>query len=267
MINQFSSEENKKAMTYTTIICGVLLLLFIFIRWTDFPPSTMIIQDQIEINLGNNDEGFGEEQPLVKGSPSLESDKTKNTAAPEDPSTNEKINPADNAEADAAPIVKTNNNKAKIQPEKPKVELPAKTATAPQKPKITYQGPTKDINGNNKDEDNTFKSQGKNPTKNADDGVPDGKKNGAATGGPKVTKGNRKIVKHYKFEGELSKATIYAIISVSPTGQGKFIGFDKGTTNRSQAYANAVSSYLSNIQFDNSDEASTVTVQFIFDVN
>jgi hypothetical protein len=44
--------------------------------------------------------------------------------------------------------------------------LPAKTATAPQKPKITYQGPAKDINGNNKDEDNTFKSQGKNPTKN-----------------------------------------------------------------------------------------------------
>ena len=34
--------------------------------------------------------------------------------------------------------------------------------------------------------------------------------------------------------GELNKATIYAIIKAAPSGQGTFIGFDKGSTSRSQ---------------------------------
>ena len=66
----FSTEENKKAAIYTATICGVLLLLFIFIRWSVLPPTAPVIEDQIEINLGNEEEGFGEEQPLVKGTPS-----------------------------------------------------------------------------------------------------------------------------------------------------------------------------------------------------
>ena len=64
------------------------------------------------------------------------------------------------------------------------------------------------------------------------------------TGGPKGYKGNRKIVKYYSFTGELNKATIYAIIKVAPIRPGTFIGFDKGSTSRSQGYADAIRNYL-----------------------
>jgi hypothetical protein len=266
MIQTFSTEENKKAAVYTAIICGILLLLFIFIRWSDLPPATPLIQDQIVIDLGNDYEGYGEEQPMIKGTPSSNQENI-NTPTPPDQSSNDNITPPDENDADDAPVVKNNNTKANPSPEKPKTTQPDKTINSTTKPRITYQGPAKNNNGNNNDEDNSFTSQGKNPNKKDDSGSPGGGKNGAAIGGPKVTKGNRKIVKHYKFEGELNKATIYAIIKVSPSGQGKFIGFDKGSTSRSQAYANAVSNYLGNIKFDASDSESNVTVQFVFDVN
>ena len=267
MTTIFSTEENKKAAAYTATICGVLLLLFIFIRWTVLPPTAPVIEDQIEINLGNDDEGFGEDQPLVKGTPS--NVKEENTPAPPpDELSSDNINPpSDNNDADAAPVVKNEKPKTKPNLEKPKVVQPEKTATT-QTPKFTMNANNSSTkNGNNNDEDNSFTSQGNTPGKTGDAGSAGGNKNGNQNGGPKVTKGNRKIVKHYKFEGELNKATIYAIIKVSPTGQGKFIGFDKGSTSRSQAYANAVSNYLGNIQFDASDNESTVTVQFVFDVN
>ena len=63
------------------------------------------------------------------------------------------------------------------------------------------------------------------------------------------------------------QVNVTLIIKVSASGQGKFVGFDKGSTSRSQAYANAVSNYLGNIQFDAADNESNVTVQFVFDVN
>jgi outer membrane biosynthesis protein TonB len=266
MMQSFSTEENKKAAIYTAVICGILLLLFIFIRWSDLPPTIPVVEDQIEINLGNDEEGFGEEQPLVKGTPS--NAKEENTPTTPDESSSDKITPpSDNNDADAAPVVKNEKLNTKPIIEKPKVVQPEKTATT-QTPKFTMNASNSSTkNGNNTDEDNSFTSQGKNPDKTGDSGSPNGSKTGGATGGPKVTKGNRKIIKHYKFEGELNKATIYAIIKVSASGQGKFVGFDKGSTSRSQAYANAVSNYLGNIQFDASDNESTVTVQFVFDVN
>jgi hypothetical protein len=53
MMTFFSTEENKKAAAYTATICGILLLLFIFISWSVLPPTAPVIEDQIEINLGN----------------------------------------------------------------------------------------------------------------------------------------------------------------------------------------------------------------------
>jgi hypothetical protein len=45
------------------------------------------------------------------------------------------------------------------------------------------------------------------------------------------------------------------------------VSFDKGSTERSQAYALAISNYLKNIQFNKSQNDSTVTLEFIFDIN
>ena len=269
----FESQKNRKAFIYTSIICISLLLLFILISWKVMPPAIPVVQDLIEINLGNSEEGFGEEQPLKKGNrtPSVENIPVPKQAAAR-PAEEEKVNPDDNAEENAAPVTKPIKNTPKTRIEKAAVPVVA-PAPKPQKPKITYNGPGNGPAGNNPTTDNGYTYQGNKPGGKGDNGDPNGNKDsygntpGGKVGGPKVTRGNRKIIRYYSFTGELAKATIYAIIKVSPAGQGKFIGFDKGSTSRSQSYATAISDYLRTMQFDKAADESTVTVQFNFNVN
>lgn len=97
-----------------------------------------------------------------------------------------------------------------------------------------------------------------------------GNGNGGGNGngnGPKVTNGDRKIVRYYSFQGDLAKAVIYANINVSPEGTGKFVSIARGSSNSSNAYKEAIIQYLANIRFDKSDHESMVTVQFNFKVN
>ena len=273
MTTSFESEKNRKALLYTIIICGLLLLMFILISWKDNPPSIPVAEDLIEINLGNNEEGFGEVQPLIKGerSPSQEATVVpKQTAAAQDIN-EDKVTPEDNAEADAAPVIKPIKTTPKIT--KPTTTAPVTIpAPKPQKPKITYNGPGSG-GGNNATEDNGYKSQGNKPGATGDAGDPSGNKDsygntpGGKVGGPKVTSGNRKVIRSYSFTAELKKATIHAQIKVSPSGQGSFIKIVKPSTSFEAAYASAIIGYLRNMQFDKAGDESVVTVQFNFTVN
>jgi hypothetical protein len=101
-------------------------------------------------------------------------------------------------------------------------------------------------------------------------GTGNGGGNGSGSGGgngPKVTNGDRKIVRSYSFEGDLDKATIYANVNVSPEGIGHFVNIAKGSSNSGNAYKEAIIRYLGNIRFDKSDHESMVTVRFNFTVN
>ncbi len=273
MTASFESEKNRKALIYTAVICGLLMLMFVLISWTDNPPSPPVVEDLIEINLGNNEDGFGEEQPLIKGemSPSQEATVVPKQVAAAQEEPEERVTPDDNAEEDAAPVTK---------PVKaaPKVTNPTTTAPVtvpvpkPQKPKITYNGPGSG-SGNNATEDNGYKSQGNKPGGTGDAGDPSGNKDsygntpGGKVGGPRVTSGNRKVIRYYSFTAELKKATIYAQIKVAPSGQGTFLKIVKPSTSFDQAYANAINGYLRNMQFDKAADESIVTVQFNFTVN
>ncbi len=267
MTYSFESEKNKKALLYTAIICAILLLLFILIKWRSTPPSIPTIQELIEVNLGNEMEGMGDVQPLIKGNPTPttpqaqeQSSATQSTAA------DQAIQNDDHDDASAAVLAYNKKNTKPVASEN-------KSKQTNTKPILTYNGPNKGNNGNNGNEDNGYTYQGNKPNGKGDAGNPNGDKDsygnnpGGNTGGPKVTKGNRKITKYYSFTSELNKATIYAIINVSPSGKGSFVGFDKGSTSRSQAYAQAISSYLHTMQFNADDEESTVTVQFNFSIN
>jgi hypothetical protein len=278
----FETEKNRKSFLYTVIICGTLLLLAFWITWPIIAPTPPIVQDLIEINLGNNDEGFGEEQPLIKGemAPAQEpAPQPQQAVADNEPSKD--IVPDDNAESDAAPVARPEkptpqkNLLPKENTTKPvKATNPAPVTTPPaprpQKPKFTYNGPGNGT-GNNAKEDNGYTGQGNKPGGKGDAGDPSGKPDsygnnpGGKSGGPKVI-GNRKIVKYYSFTGDLDKATVYAIVKVSPAGIGTFTGFGKNSTTRAQAYANAIIQYLKNVQFDKSPDESTVTVQFNFNI-
>lgn len=99
-------------------------------------------------------------------------------------------------------------------------------------------------------------------------GIGGGKGSGTGGGsGPKVSSGDRKIVRYYSFDGDLPKAMIYANINVSPEGIGKFVSIAKGSSSSSTSYKDAIVRYLQNIKFDKSDHESMVTVQFNFKVD
>ena len=233
------------------------------------PPSPPVAQDLIEINLGNNEEGFGEVQPLIKGemkpTPDVPDVPEQKASLPA-PEAEEKVTAQDDAPDDAAPVTKV----VKASP-KPKtntvVPSPTPPAPKPQKPKVTYNGPGNG-NGNNANEDNGYRYQGNNPNGKGDAGDPSGNKDsygnspGGKVGGIRVTSGNRKIIRFYSFSGDLPKATIFANIKVSPEGKGSFVSFAKGSTSRNQEYATAISNYLRNMQFDKAADESAVTVQF-----
>ncbi len=283
MSSAFELEKNRKASLYTAIICGIILLLIFFISWPLYKMPPPLAQDLIEINLGNDAEGFGETQPLIKGqmSPSQDQPSPEQAvaaAAKEEPA---KDMTDDNADKDAAPIDKpvkplvTNNiPKPTTQPVKTNNPTPAAIPTPkPPKPKITYNGPGTG-NGNNATEDNGYRMQGNNPNGKGDAGNPNGKPDsygnnpGGKTGGSglRVSKGDRRIVNNYIFMGDLPKAIINAIIKVSPDGRGSFVKIDKGSTSSDSRYISAIISYLPNIKFDKADHESIVTVPFNFNV-
>ena len=268
---KFETEKNKKALAYTTVIFVSMLLLTILVSWQlptiPVPPT----QDLIEINLGNEVEGFGKVQPLIKGekAPSMAVAQQPRAAAAANTKA-EEIKTDENTDKESAPVTKTVKTTVKVTVPKPVVVPTPK----PQIPKIAgYSGP-KNGTGNGATEDNGYKYQGNNPGGKGDAGNPNGKPDsygntlgGKTGGGPRVTSGDRKIIRYYSFTGDLDKATIYAIIKVSPDGKGQFAGFGKNSTNRNPAYGTAISEYLRNIQFDRADHESDVTVQFNFNVN
>ena len=139
----------------------------------------------------------------------------------------------------------------------------------PQKPKEIYKGSGAG-NGNGATEDNGYTSQGNKPGGKGDAGDPSGKPDsygnhpGGKSGGGPIVRGNRKIITHYSFTGDLPKATIYATVRVSPEGIGTFTGFAKNSSFTSPGYATSIQQYLGKIQFDKSSQESTVTVQFNF---
>jgi hypothetical protein len=266
----FEAEKNRKAFVYTVIICGAILLIALLVSWKlpEHPP--LILQDLIEINLGNDDEGMGEVQPLIKGekAPSSESAQQQQSAAVTNTKA-EEIKTDDATDPESAPVAKPVKTTTKVN-------TPAVVVTPapkPQKPKIAgYNGPQGGT-GNGATEDNGYKYQGNKPGGTGDAGSPNGKPDsygndpGGRTGKAlRVSKGDRTIVNNYIFMGELPRATINAVIKVSPDGRGTFVTFDKGSTSVDSKYATAIRGYLPNIDFNKSDHESIVTVPFNFRV-
>lgn len=264
----FETEKNRKAFIYTAIICGALLLLAFLISWTHQHTPPPAIEDLIEINLGNNSEGYGEVQPLVKGekSPGEENAEQPKSEAVKTPEA-EDVKTDDLADKESAPVKAPAKTTVKVKTPTPEVVKPE---PKPQKPKIAGYGGPKTGTGNGATEDNGYKYQGNNPGGKGDAGSPNGKPDsygndpGGRTGGLRVTKGDRKIVNNYIFMGDLPRATINAVIKVSPEGRGTFVTFDKGSTSADTKYANAIRGYLPNIQFDKANHESIVTVPFNF---
>jgi outer membrane biosynthesis protein TonB len=197
----FEKKKNIQALTYALIISGLLFISFIFVSWTTPEPELPIKEDLVEINLdnidlGNETNGFGDIQPLVKGdfaavdggAPSPKETATENIKAPveeaADPETDDNNN--DDAPEVPKPVVRPKNPSRDIKPATPPttpVTNPTPRPSPAPKPKATFGGYSKPgatgSGGNNADQDR-FGSQG-NGTGVGDNGSPYGTPGGTGT--------------------------------------------------------------------------------------
>lgn len=278
----FEVEKNKKAAIYTLIICAAILILAFLITWQVLPPTQPIAQDLIEINLGNNDEGFGETQPLIKGemSPEVEA-KTppQQIAKANTQDAEETTQPDDNAEEDAAPVTKT--EKPVKQPNKsitPVVKQPTKTtnpapvavqAPKPQKPLATYKGPGNG-KGNGADQDNGFTSQGNKPGGKGDAGDPSGKPDSygntpGGRSGVSVTRGVRPLnLGALRFEDDFNEnAKVYVDVRYNSSGGFISATIAKGTTTANGTILAIARRKAAQLKFPSGDEGiSTILFNF-----
>ena len=218
-LQSFEREKNMKASLYTASVMAVLFFLFYFITWVlpQSPPPP--VNEGVEVNLGNSDQGLGDIPPLLPGEPSDAPDNNFNPVQTTQANAETETDVAENNEADATPIntsakpvknkpVTANNTEVKNTANKPVVQ----STPTPPKPKAVYNGGKNTGNGgNNADSYNNSKNQGI-AGGNGDQGKPNGNPNsdsytgngGKGTGGISISRGleGRKISSSARFEDE-----------------------------------------------------------------
>jgi len=280
----FEAEKNKKAFAYTIVICGTLLLLAFLISWPILQPPIPIAQELLEINLGNNEEGMGEIQPLIKGEMAPPQEVSPPAASNESPKPEEtkEIKPDENAEVNAAPVAKTEKKilkkKIEIKPEKKVVKKIKKTpiiappSPKPAKPKLTYNGPGSG-KGNGATEDNGYQFQGNKPGGKGDAGDPSGKPDsyGNSPGGKtgvSVTKGVRPLnMRDLRFEDDFNENAI-VFLDIKYSASGNFISsvIAKGTTTSKSSIIGIAKRKAAELKFPTSVDGGISTVVFNFKI-
>jgi len=152
MADHFESQKNWKASGYTAIICAALIVLFFIISWTQPVELPPVVEEGIEVNLGNSDKGLGKDQPYLPGQPSAE-EKEKYTPPKQAVVEKEPVKDVetdDNNKEDAPVIKKAPAPKPKATkiPDKEITKVPAKPVKQPEttptppkpRPKAVFHG-------------------------------------------------------------------------------------------------------------------------------
>ena len=255
----FEQEKNIKAAVYTGLIClGLSLIFFVFKFQEPAPTVVPPLPEYMEVNLGNSNTGAGSIPPMSKAAPAPEQSSAASSTKLAS-SNASKINTSSNDPSDEA----VRSGKVKTATKNNPVPIPAKPKALMGK----YAGGN-GAGGNNQDSYNALKDQGIAGGK-GDQGVANGSIDGKAytgSGGPFVTKGDRRVTKTYSFNGDVPPATIYAEIEVNPNGVGRFIQISRGSSSNDSKYKRAIVEYLTKINFNSADHSSIVTVKFKFDL-
>lgn len=230
------------------IICAAFLIFAFFYSWKLTRPKTSDTLDLIEINLGNEQEGLGDIQPLVKGdlAPDNQSIDAQTSGKKAEESPSQQIDADEKEEADAAPVVKTErpkkeapqvNKESTIKNTKKINPSPVVNPTpAPPKPKNLYKGGT-GTGGNGAEKDNGFRNQGYKGG-NGDMGSPNGNPDsyGNSPGGRtgvSVVRGldGRKAIHFPAMTDDFNEnAKVYVDIVVNPAGKVISAEIARGTT-------------------------------------
>lgn len=284
--HSFEVEKNRKAFIYTAIVCGIFLLLAIFYTWPLQVPPAPVADDLIEVNLGNEQEGLGDVQPLVKGDRAPDNQSVPSTQASahkvaDEPSQN--IQADENNDEDAAPVVKSEkkNETEKIvnkesSDKKSKKINPSPVVNpnpAPPKPKIPLYKGGAGTGGNGAAEDNGYRNQGYKPG-NGDAGSPDGKPDsyGNSPGGRSgvsVVRGlsGRGPIHFPNMQGDFNEnAKVYVDIKVNASGKVTSAIVSKGTTTANSTLRNIAVQKAKELKFpasQNDVESGTILFNFV----
>ncbi len=283
--HSFEAEKNRRALMYTSGVIGLFLIIAIFYTWPLQIPPVPTVQDLIDVNLGNEQEGMGNIQPLVKGerapdNQSIQSHE-KTSKAAETPSQEIKAD-ENNDDKDAAPVAKVEKPKDDAKDidkntvaKKTKNINPSPVVNpnpAPPKPKLPlYKGGTGN-GGNGATEDNGYRNQGYKPG-NGDAGSPDGKADayGDSPGGRSgvsVVRGlsGRRIIHFPNMTDDFNEnAKVYVDIQVDASGKVTDAGIARGTTTSNGSLRNIAIEKAKQLKFPPSpNDVESGTILFVF---
>lgn len=288
--DSFESKKNLKAGGYTAVICVLLLLVLIYVSWTQPLQPPPVVEEGIEVNLGNSDRGLGTDQPYLPGKPSAE-DKEKYT--PPKQAVVEK-EPVKNVETDDnnkedAPVIKkavvTKPNatkipdkeitKAKARPVKKPETLPEKPAP---RPKAVFHGVNGNGTGGNEADD--FKPGGNQGIAGGrgDQGAPGGNPNsnnysggGHGNSGVAISRGlgGRHIVSTPSFTDDFNENAKVAVdITVDANGNVTDAHYTpRGSTTSDGNYKAIAERKARQVKFNGGSDESTGTLIFNFKVH
>lgn len=283
LTTSFTSHRRAYAITAATALAIGLLLFLLKWKIPVFEQTPEASSVEVEVNWPP-DPPAAEDGGGGGGQPTLANETAGTTSeapmAPGTPDPAASADADDNSSAAAIPVTKTtrpDNKKIKPRSATTKPVPIVKTPSPPQPRAVMGKSNTGGATGGGA-VDQFEQTGGKGNGIGAGNGDGTGGGSGGGLGGgtgtgaglgmgPRVTRGDRKIVRSYAFEGDLNKATIYANILVAPDGTGKLISLAKGSSTTGNAYKQAIVRYLEKMRFDASDHESMVTVQFNFRIN
>lgn len=243
MSNDFERQKNLQASVYTAIITGGLLLLFILVKWAIPTPVPPPAEEAIEVNLGNSDQGSGNDQPLLPGDPAP---KEQVAYVPPQPvhATEENVKDvsSDETSKDAAEVIKPKVSKpdaTKINDENKTVKTkvtpaPKPVVEAPPRPKAVL-GHVLGGNGNGGNGADSYKPGSNQGIAggNGDQGRPGGDPNGKSyTGTPKNFGVREFSIPNQSFQDDFNQNAKVAM-EIETDGNGKVISANhtyKGST-------------------------------------
>jgi hypothetical protein len=285
--DNFEAEKNIRASVYTLIVCVLLLLILLFVKWTlaSIPPPPE--EEGIEVNLGNSDQGLGDDQPFLPGKPApadqqaYSPPKVVNTPIEE-----VKDFETDDKDEDA-PVVKkppvTKPQATKV-PEKEIVKAtpvrkPQATndppAPAPPKPKAVFKGVNGTGTGGNEADD--YKKGGNEGIAGGrgDQGAPGGnpesdnyKGGGSGNSGVAVSRGltGRRIMRTPSFEDDFNENAKVAV-DIRVDAAGNVISAEyqpRGSTTSDPNLKAIAIRKAKQVKFNPGSDESAGTLQFNF---
>ena len=284
MARRVEQDNKAKAGGITAVVLSVVLAMLLLISWKAAPQEEPLLDEGIEVNLGNSDFGLGDIPPMVPGDPAPEAGEPVAAAPPASaPEPAPAETDEDNDDADAVvlpkkqPTAVAKPKAATTQPvttPKPSAQPPA---PAPPKPKATmgsYAG-GQGTGGNSQDAFNNVRNQGI-AGGTGDQGKANGNINsdnyngngGRGNSGVAITKGltGRSIVRFPSFEDDFNENAKIAM-NLRVDENGKVISAEysaSGSTSSNTKLKEIAKRKALSLKFNDGEGESIGTVVFNF---